>query len=422
MDFGFNDRRRLHASVYYSSSALVSQSLRLVGILVTTWRIGKADFATYATALMLVGFCNMLRDVGQDPALISLPVLGKGFIRCHLMMSIGLGFLAAGVLTLVIWYTPWFPDLKSIYPFLPALILIEAGYHTAQIACLRRFKFAAIAGIEILAVTSWFSVATIMSVWLPSAYCLLTATLIELLCRGLSLCIVARSDLGAARIRWEVVRYFFRYAKLLTAQSWIQHWAEHIDVLLLRVFGNQSELGAYAQMQQVLGVTFYLSVRSLDQVANAAYSSDQRQPAKLQRSVLLFGSLMLGGCLIALIFIYAFIHFFGGRIFGLSWRKDILDLWWWALPLCLIRPLMWNFLISFESTSRPALLLSSVIVNTCLSILLGVLLVIPFGARGLYMALGISQIVTVLLQVSWSRELNIYSGRRIRSLTEKTAV
>jgi O-antigen/teichoic acid export membrane protein len=167
MDFGFNDRRRLHASLCYSSSALVSQSLRLVGILVTTWRIGRADFATYATGLMLVGFCNMLRDVGQDPALISLPVLRKGFIRCHLLMSTGLGLLAAAVLTLMIWYTPWFPDLKSIYPFLPALILIEAGYHTAQIACLRRFKFAAIAGIEILAVTSWFSVATIMSVWQP---------------------------------------------------------------------------------------------------------------------------------------------------------------------------------------------------------------------------------------------------------------
>ena len=65
MDIGFDDRKRFHASLYYSSSAIVSQSLRLVGILVTTWRIGKAEFATYATALMLVGFCNMLRDLGR---------------------------------------------------------------------------------------------------------------------------------------------------------------------------------------------------------------------------------------------------------------------------------------------------------------------------------------------------------------------
>ena len=422
MDIDFNNRRRLYALLYYSSSAFLSQSIRLVGILVTTWRIGKADFATYASALMLVGFCNMLRDLGQDPALISLPVLRKGFIRCHLLMSIGLSFLAATVLTLLIWCTPWFTDLQSIYPFLPALIFIEAGYHTAQIACLRRFKFAAIAGIEIIAVASWFSVATIVSASWPSVYCLLTASLTELLCRGFGLCVVARSDLGSARIRWGAIRYFMRYAKYLTAQSWIQHWAEHIDVLLLRLFGNQSQLGAYAQMQQVVGVTFCLSVRSLDQVANAAYSSEQRTPAKLQRSLLFFGGLMLAGCVIAIILIYAFIHFLGAGIFGLSWKKNILDLWWWALPLCIIRPLMWNFLISFESTSRPSLLLSSIIVNTCLSILLGVLLIIPFGARGLYVALGLSHLMTVLLQVSWSRELILYSGKAIPPVADKTAI
>jgi O-antigen/teichoic acid export membrane protein len=422
MDSGFSDRRRLRALFYYSSSAVVCQSIRLVGILVTTWRIGKADFATYATALMLVGFCNMLRDLGQDPALISLPVLRRGFIRCHFIMSIGLGFLAAVVLTLLIWFTPWFLDLKPIYPFLPALIMIEAGYHTAQIACLRRFRFAAIAGIEIFAIMSWLSVAVIMSVRLSSVYCLLAATLTELICRGLGLCFVARSDLGPARIRRSVVGYFFRYVKLLTAQSWIQHWAEHIDVLLLRVFGNQSELGAYAQMQQVAGVAFYLSVRSLDQVANASYSLEQRKPAKLQRLVLFFGSLTMVACLAAIIFIYAFIHFFSERIFGLSWKREILDLWWWALPLCIMRPLMWNFLISFESTSRPSLLLSSIVVNTCLSILLGVVMVIPFGARGLYIALGISQLMTVLLQISWSRELNVCSGREIPPFADKTAV
>jgi hypothetical protein len=48
-------------------SAFLSQSIRLVGILVTTWRIGKADFATSASALMLVGFCNMLRGKAIPP-------------------------------------------------------------------------------------------------------------------------------------------------------------------------------------------------------------------------------------------------------------------------------------------------------------------------------------------------------------------
>ena len=78
-------------------------------------------------------------------------------------------------------------------------------------------------------------------------------------------------DHGPARIRWAAVRYFLRYSKFLTVQSWIQHWSEHVDVLLLRIFGDSKELGVYAQMQQIVGVSFSLSVRSLDQVANAAW-------------------------------------------------------------------------------------------------------------------------------------------------------
>jgi O-antigen/teichoic acid export membrane protein len=418
----FRPGKRIRASLYYSGSAVLSQSLRLSGAFLTTARIGKDDFAVYASALMLVGFCNMLRDLGQDPALISLPVLRRGFIRCHLMMSSGLGILAVGALTLLIWCTPWFDDLRPVYAVLPALILVEAGYHTAQIVCIRRFRFAAIAGIELLAVTSWLLTGFLTIGRLPGVWCLLSATLVELFCRGSGLCIVAWSDLGPGRIRWAAVRYFLRYSKFLTLQSWIQHWAEHIDVLLLRVFSSAKELGAYAQMQQVVGVSFYLSVRSFDQVANAAYNSDQRDPIALRRSFLVFGALMLGGSLIALTIIYLFVSLFSATVLGQAWKENILDLWWWAVPLCLVRPLMWNFFISFESTSRPALLLSSVATFTFLSMVFGILLVIPFGVRGLYVGLTAGQLVTVILQRRWSKEFHISNEKVISRLAGETAV
>jgi O-antigen/teichoic acid export membrane protein len=418
----FHQGKRLQASLYYSGSAVIGQSLRLTGAFLTTARIGKDDFAVYASALMLAGFCNMLRDLGQDPALISLPVLRRGFTRCHLIMSTGLGVLAAVVLTMFIWCTPWFGDLRPIYAMLPGIVLIEAGYHTAQIVCIRRFRFAAIAGTELIAVTSWLAIVFLTIRWLPGIWCLLTAALVEMSCRGIGLCIAAWPDLGPARIRWAAVRYFLRYSKFLTVQSWIQHWSEHIDVLLLRVFGNPNELGSYAQMQQVIGVSFSLSVRSLDQVANAAYNSDQRKPAALRRSVLVFGTLMLGASAIALTIIYLFAILFGATALGLKWRENILDLWWWAVPLCLIRPLMWNFFISFESTSRPSLLLSSVLTYTFLSVLLGILLIVPFGVRGLYVGLAAGQLVTVILQSRWSKELNTSSGKVISQVAEETAV
>jgi hypothetical protein len=192
--------------------------------------------------------------------------------------------------------------------------------------------------------------------------------------------------------------------------------------LLLRVLGSSKELGAYAQMQQVVGVSFSLSVRSLDQVANAAYNSDQRNPAALRHSVLVFGALMLGASLMALTIIYLFTTLFSPTVLGPQWRENILDLWWWAMPLCLIRPLMWNFFISFESTSRPSLLLSSVVTYTSLSMLFGILLVAPFGVRGLYVGLAAGQLVTVLLQSRWSKELDNSHKKVISQVAEETAV
>ena len=171
-------------------------------------------------------------------------------------------------------------------------------------------------------------------------------------------------------------------------------------------------------MQQIVGVSFSLSVRSLDQVANAAYNSDQRNPAALRRSVSVFGALMLAASAIALIIIYLF----GATVLGLEWRENILGLWWWAVPLCLIRPLMWNFFLSFESTSRPSLVLSPVVTYTFLSMLLGILLIVPFGVRGLYIGLAAGQLVTVILQSKWSKELDTSYGKVISQVTEETAV
>ena len=67
-------------------------------------------------------------------------------------------------------------------------------------------------------------------------------------------------------------------------------------------------------MQPIVGVRFSLSVRSLDQIANAAYSSDRRNPAALRRSVLVFAALMLGASASALTIIYLFASLFGATL------------------------------------------------------------------------------------------------------------
>jgi hypothetical protein len=54
--------------------------------------------------------------------------------------------------------------------------------------------------------------------------------------------------------------------------------------------------------------------------------------------------------------------------------------------------------------------------------LLGILLIIPFGVRGLHIGLAAGQLVTVILQSRWSKELDTSCGKVISRVAEETAV
>lgn len=224
-------RDRTQHILYYSSSSVVSQAIRVSGVFLSTSQIGAKPFATFASALMLVGFCNMLRDLGQDPALLSLPELSRRYVRFHFLITVAPGVLACGVVSALIWCSPWFADLRPVFIFMPALILTEASYHTSQIVALRRFAFRAIALIEVCAALSWLLLIVMVSFYYRTAAGLLFANLTDFLVRGTGLLLLEHACLQPVTIPRKVIRYFGRYAGILTAQSWIQHVGEHTDVL-----------------------------------------------------------------------------------------------------------------------------------------------------------------------------------------------
>ena len=178
---------------------------------------------------------------------------------------------------------------------------------------------------------------------------------------------------------------------------------EHTDVALLRLLSTPGELGDYARVKQVLGIVFSLSVRLVDQVAAATYSAEQRSHRMLRRSVGRFLRVTLSGTLAALAGVCLFVLVARRGAPGVD--GNVLRLWWWALPFCLIRPVFWNFNLSFKATSRPRLLLLSVLADTLLLLVFALIFIPLLGARGLFLALIVSSAATVALQWLWSVEL-----------------
>ena len=61
----------------------------------------------------------------------------------------------------------------------------------------------------------------------------------------------------------KIFRYYFGFAKLLAPKSWIETFGGNLDVLLLRVFTNNVEIGIYDRTMQLLRIPLSLSVTSL---------------------------------------------------------------------------------------------------------------------------------------------------------------
>jgi hypothetical protein len=80
--------------------------------------------------------------------------------------------------------------------------------------------------------------------WRADAATLFLAASAESLSRWIGLFQVEPGCVVPARIPKRVWRYFMTYARILTAQSWIQHFSEHLDVALMRALAGPAEFGA----------------------------------------------------------------------------------------------------------------------------------------------------------------------------------
>jgi hypothetical protein len=67
----FTDGTRKKALFYYASSSLVCQTLRFLGVLITTRAIVPEQFGLFAQATLLISIAGLLREVGQTGALVA---------------------------------------------------------------------------------------------------------------------------------------------------------------------------------------------------------------------------------------------------------------------------------------------------------------------------------------------------------------
>jgi polysaccharide transporter, PST family len=392
---------KARGTFYYGGSSIVCQGLRFLGILVSTRSIAPDQFGKFATAVMLIGLCGLAKEFGQNSAFLSCTRPDPAYARFHFLISLTLSFVVVLLVTLSILVLPGLSDLRPAIPLLAFIVLIEGAYMTPMMIAQKRFEFRPMALIEISATTIWLVCVGLGSKWYPVTLTLIFARMMESLVRGGSLLTWLYRDLIRGEITVEVRRYFGRFARLLTPQAWVENLVGNMDVLLLQFFTSQTDIGIYERTQQVVRIPVSTSMNLVDRVAGAAYSRDQDSHSLVHRSLIQFMLVIAVGTIAGLAVVQIFLWIFAAPLLGDGWRNAVSSLWTWAIPFCLFRPMVWNFNLFFQATSRPRHLLLSLVGMLVVLSIVGVMLTPKFGSRGIFVALGCSYFFTLVAQIVW---------------------
>ena len=385
--------------------------MRFLGMLFSTSRIQADQFGILASAVMVCSMASILREFGQNSALISSPGIQPGYARVHLLLTVCANAIGMLLTVGAVLLIPSLHDLRGLWLLLLFQIFFETITCTPMIVAQKRFKFRGLALVEISAVTTWL-VVTMIAAWrFPLAYALLAARVGETAVRGIVLFIWQFPSLWDGRPTRKIFRYYFGFAKLLAPKSWIETFGGNLDVLLLRVFTNNVEIGIYDRTMQLLRIPLSLSVNLIDAVAGASYSREQNTPEVLDRTLRKFSLVVLLGAFLGVALVQIFLWFAAGPILGATWKQSIQSVWCWAIPFAILRPFFWNFNVFFQATGRPKELLLTIVLATILILVLGSIATPLLGVRGLVLALAGSTIISLFFQIRWVRRIQELSLR-----------
>jgi O-antigen/teichoic acid export membrane protein len=316
-------------------------------------------------------------------------------------LTVCLGLVAGTVVITVCCLLPPLAGLRPLLPLLVITLLAESIQQTPQLLAQQAFRFRELAVIELTATGTWLVVILIGAFTFPNVTTLLIARALEALVRGIALVAWYPDGIFRGEITPAVWRYFGRFVRVLGPQAWLENAFSNLDVLILRQFVGDAELGVYDRTQQLLRIPLSLSINLVDRVAGAAYSRDQADPWLLRRSVLQFSVLIIAGTLAGLAALQTFLTIFARPILGEGWATGIATLLPWALPFCLLRPLVWNFNICFQATGRPLQLLLALATMTTVLLFTGWGFTSLWGSRGMLLALGASYFTVLVAPWYW---------------------
>jgi O-antigen/teichoic acid export membrane protein len=383
-------RRTIRGGLVTALSQVVKQVLAIGSVILLSRLLSPADTGLVAMVIVIIGFNNLISDLGLSVATIQRPEIDQAQASTLFWLNVALGLALTIITALAAPAVAWFyrePRLNFITVVISVSFLI-GGLSVQHRALLRRqMRFTPLAVIEVatgIISTLVGVVAAVMGAgYWALVYMQLAMAPVQLIGSWIA------CPWKPSPPRWaEGVRSMISFGANLTGFRIVNYISRNIDNVLIGFFYGATALGLYARAYSLLLLPLGRINEPLAAVAVPALSRLVEEPERYRSA---YRRIVSSLCMVTMPLVALMVgasHWVVLVLLGEQWLS--------AAPIFallgisgLIEPFLYTFSWIFTSQARTSEQFQWGIVNTVLTVV-AICIGLPWGPEGVAAAYGIS--------------------------------
>jgi O-antigen/teichoic acid export membrane protein len=319
-----------YRSFYWQAIGGVAQSVIQIGVLILLARLITPDeFGLAQSALIVIGFANLLSQMGVGPAIVQISVLSENHIRAGATLSLLLG----AVLSLCVFFgaeiiAAFFkmPTIVPIIQLSSVIFMLESISIISQSLLQREMKLKALAQADLISYSLGYGlVAIVLAYFGYGVWSLIWGAIFQVVIKNIVVLVMKPLWIKPFLGKREINELLY-FGGGFTIARFFNYMANQGDNIIVGRYLGASALGIYSRAYTIMVKPVGLFGNVLDKVLFPAMSARQNEPKKLIEAFINGSKLITFICIPMSVIIICSSNEIIHVVLGNQWLEAILPL------------------------------------------------------------------------------------------------
>lgn len=297
------DRSLRHGAIWALGSQVVTQGIRVAGVVVLARLLTEEDYGTASLAVTLASYSVILGDLGYGTALVQATRATQEWASTTWWSAVAAGWIGFGIAAIAAYPAAWLLDTPAVAPLVIAgastLVFVALG-STSNALLTRSMSFPDIQRVGVIALFVG-TVTAIVSATLGAGSWALVAQQVALAASSSVLLLLAAGWRPSLQFSLTAFRSLSRFSLPLTGGSVFYVMQGLLTALLIGRLVGIEELGVWSLAMATVIIPMSLLAAPLGRVVYAAFARMRDRPERIAE-VWLSGTALLAAVLFPVLF------------------------------------------------------------------------------------------------------------------------